>query len=63
MLLNFVILYARSQGLDAIVFDLAAFNFNLLTFFHKEIAHSSLFSTDFEPVYTVFVLQVLNLLS
>ena len=38
----------------------AAFNFNLLTFFHKEIDHSLLFSTDREPV---FVFQVLNLLS
>ena len=35
-------------GLDAIVFDLAAFNFNLFTFFHKAIDHSSLFSTDCE---------------
>ena len=33
----------------------AAFNFNLLTFFHKEIDHSLLFSTDREPV---FVFQV-----
>ena len=34
-LLHFVILYARSWGLDAIIFGVAAFNFNLLTFFSK----------------------------
>ena len=40
--------------------SLAAFNVNLLTFFHKEIDHSLLFSTDREPV---FILQLLNLFS